>query len=117
MPGSFIQWLALVGIVAIPTVFLVELRKWQSPGSVVGRRLRILRVILISILELLLIMILAGGWVALHVSKLAELIYWFICILLGLAVVVLATFDLLAVMKGYSSVKSVLRGVEKDERK
>lgn len=117
MPGSFIQWVALIGVVAIPTLFFVEFRKWHSPGSIIGRRLRVLRITLISILEALLIMILAGGWVALHISKLGELIYWFVCILLGLAVVVLAAFDLLAVMRGYSTIKSVLRNVEEDERK
>ncbi|MEN6356571.1 MAG: hypothetical protein ABFD83_05745 [Armatimonadota bacterium] len=117
MPDSFVQWVALIGAVAMPIVFLVEFSKWRSPGSIIGRRLRILRIILIAIMEALFVMILAGGWVALHVSKLTELIYWFVCVLLGLAVIVLATFDLLAVLRGYSSVNRALRGVEKDERK
>ncbi|MHB9037870.1 MAG: hypothetical protein ACYC64_14525 [Armatimonadota bacterium] len=118
MSVTFAQWVALVGMVAVAIVFLIEVRRWFSPGSVIGRKQRMLRVALTLLVEVLFAMMLAGPWVASHTDPITELIYWTICVFLGLSVVILALFDLRAVMRGYASLnRRICRDIREDERR
>lgn len=115
---SFIQWVALIGIIAVLIGFAVEVRRWQTSGSMVGKYQRKIRIALVVLVEILFAMMLAGGWVAARGNIFTELIYWIICVFLGLVVVVLAMLDLRAVLKGYSSFNRQIREImREDERK
>ena len=98
---TFVQWIALIGIVVIAVFFVAEIVKWRSIGAIINRRQRILRVILIVLIEGLFGMMLAGPWVTGHKHPLVDLVYWFVCTMLCLAVVALAMVDLREVLKGY----------------
>ena len=115
---SFIQWVALVGIIAVLIGFVVEVRRWKTSGMMIGKYQRKLRIALVVLVEILFLMMLVGTWVASRGNIITELIYWTICVFIGLMIIVLAMLDLRAVLRGYSSynkqIREIMRG---DERK
>lgn len=120
MPESGIQWTALVGFVIIATLFISEIRRWRSLERVVGRPQKVIRVCLIVLIEAMFGMTFIGPWVATRRDPRAALIYWSICVLLALVVVVLAVLDLRYVMRGYLALTREmfgdLRGEDKRDR-
>lgn len=115
---SFLQWIVIIGIVAVLIGFVVEVRRWRALGSMVGRYQRKIRVTLVIMVELLFVLMLVGSWVASRGNIITELIYWTICVFLGLVIVVLAVLDLRAVLRGYSSFNRQIREImREDERK
>lgn len=93
------QWIALIGMVVIGALFVNELRKWRVPGCVIGKRHRMLRVALVVLFELLFTLIFIGPMVVNPKDMFSDLLYWSICLILGVAVVVLALFDVREVTK------------------
>ncbi len=91
---GIVQWIALVGIIAFGVLFVIEMLKWRQPGNVMSRRHKALRVGLVALLEAVLVMVFLAPMVSNPKNMLGELIYWSVCLMLGLAVVVLALFDL-----------------------
>jgi hypothetical protein len=115
-PDSAVLYIALVGIVVIAILFALEARRWKTMAQLISRRQRILRVILIVLIELLFVMILIGPWVLTKRHPVIQLLYWSACIIMGLVVVVLALVDLRAVAKGYAAVnRRLLSGLREDD--
>ncbi|MCE5315553.1 MAG: hypothetical protein ABFD49_09660 [Armatimonadota bacterium] len=114
----FGQWVAIAGIIAVTAVFITEVRRWRAPGCVIGRRRRIIRVALTVLVESLFAMMLIGPWVNFHSNLVIELIYWTLCVFLGVAVMILALYDLKAVATDYSSLnRRALRNLREDKPK
>lgn len=113
MPDVLIQWAALFGMFAVAVLFLIEARKWRAIDSIIGRRQRILRIWLVALIEALFAMMLVGPAVTSRKNPVAALVYWTICIFLGLTVVALTLFDLREVVKGYARMS---RGMFRDPR-
>lgn len=103
VPDSTLLYVALIGFVVIAILFVLELRRWKYLAQLIGRRQRVLRTVLIILIELLFVMILAGPWLIARHKPAIQLIYWFVSMLIGLAVVVIAFIDLRAVTKGYAA--------------
>lgn len=101
MPHDLIQWVALIGVVGIAVMFLVEVIRWKRHGSVMGRGHKTLRVTLILLFEILFIMLFASPWIASRRDPMTSLWYWTLCLLIGLAIVILAMLDVLVVVKKY----------------
>ncbi len=87
------QWISLIGMAAFAILFAVEINRWRWMGDVVSRKQRVLRALLVLLVEVLLLMVFFGPVVTAHGSRLRELVYWDCCVLVGLAVVVLAVLD------------------------
>jgi len=102
MFDSSVQWIAVLGFVIIGTLFVSEVRRWRSLERVVGRRQKAIRVCLIVLIEALFVMMFVGRWVTTRHNPVAALVYWSVCVLLALAVMVLAVVDLREVIKGYA---------------
>jgi len=116
MHDILIQGAALFGMVLIAAIFVLEARRWSSLESVIGRRQRILRIALLLIIEALLAMMVMGPWVTSRKDPIAALIYWSMCVVLGLAVVILTLVDLREVFKGYARMsRDLYRDLSKDE--
>ncbi len=102
MPSVTLQWFALLGFIGIGLLFLTELRRWRMLGSVIGRKQRVLRVWLILLVEVMFVMMYLGPLVTGRRDPLPELLYWTFCLLLGLAVVVVALADVRGVIRAYA---------------
>lgn len=120
MPGVT-QWLALVGLVITAFVFVAELLRWRAPGSVLGPRQKAVRVSLLVLMEALFVMILAGPLITAGRGVVGELIHWTICLTLGLAICLLALFDLRSVVNQFSArsrraMSDFVRDTERDKK-
>ena len=117
---DLMQWAALVGMVAIATLFLIEVRRWSSVDAIIGRRQRILRIWLVVLIEVLFVMMIIGPSIASRKDPVFALIYWTVCVVIGLTVVVLTLFDLREVVRGYGRASRRmfrdLRGEDDDTR-
>ena len=117
MPDSITQWAALIGMVIVAILFATELRRWRSVATIIGRTQRKLRVCLIVMIEALFAMVFAGPYITGR-DPFVSILYWLICTIVGLAVVVLALFDLWAVAKGYQAInREMFGGLRRDERR
>ena len=120
MFDSTIQWIALLGFVIVGTLFVTEIRRWKSLERVISRRQKVVRVCLIVLIEALFGMMFAGRWVTTRRDPSTALIYWSVCVLLALAVMILAVVDLRHVMRGYASLTremfSDLRGEDRRDQ-
>lgn len=102
MPAYWLQWIAIFGFAAVAALFLTELRRWKQLGSIIGRKQRICRIVLIVLVETLFVMMYASTHVTGHGNPLVELLYWMLCLFLGLTVIVVAVVDLREVIRGYA---------------
>jgi hypothetical protein len=120
MFDSSIQWIAVLGFVIIGTLFATEVRRWRSLERVIGRRQKVIRVCLIVLIEALFVMMFVGPWATTRRNPVAALVYWSVCVLLALAVIILAAVDLRHVMRGYASLTremfSDLRGGDRRDQ-
>lgn len=113
-----VQWIALFGIIVVGVLFISEVRKWRAIGSVMTRQQRILRVVLIVFVEALFVMMLIGPAVTERKDPISSLLYWTICLILGLSVVVLALLDLKTVAGQYVQLKrQIFRDLRGDDRR
>jgi len=103
MPDSTMQWIALFGFVIIGVFFALEVRRWRSVANVIGKRQRVLRVCLIVLIEALFALMFLGPWLTSRRDPIAAFVYWTVCVLLALGVVILALADLRAVFRGYAA--------------
>ena len=116
MHNILVQGAALFGMVLIAAFFVLEARRWRAPDSLIGRRQRVLRIVLMVIIETLLAMMVLGPWVTSRKDPIAALIYWSMCVVLGLAVVILTLVDLREVFKGYARMsRNLYRDLSQDE--
>lgn len=116
VPDSIMQWVALIGMVIVAVLFTTELRRWRSVASIIGRKQRRLRVCLVVMIEALFAMLFAGPYITGR-DPLAGILYWLICMVVGLVVVVLALLDLWAVAKGCQAInREVFGGLRREER-
>ena len=117
---DMMQWTALVGMVAIAALFLIEVRRWSSMEAIIVRRQRILRIWLVVLIEALFVMMIIGPLITSQKDPVFALIYWTVCVVVGLAIVVLTLFDLREVVRGYGRASRRmfrdLRGKEDDIR-
>lgn len=116
-PDPTVVYIALVGMVVIAILFTLEVRRWKTMAMLISRRQRILRVVLIALIELLFLMTLLGPWILHQRNPVAQLLYWSACLIMGLVVVVLALVDLRAVTKGYLAVSRRLLGDLRDDNR
>ena len=111
-----VQWIAVLGMVGIGVLFAVEVRRWRLLGPMMSRGQRILRVLLIALIELLFAMMLVGPAVTSRGGPIVSLLYWMGCLILGLAVVVLALLDVKAVMGQYARLnREIFRDLRGDD--
>lgn len=103
MPHSFVQWIALFGMLGIGLLFLTEVRRWRFLGRILDRKHQLLRVWLVVLIEVLFAMMYIGPWITNRKDPITELLYWTVCILVGFVVVVFALLDLRGVAREYSS--------------
>lgn len=116
-PDSSVLYIALIGMVAVGIMFVLEVRRWKTMARLITRRQRILRVVLICMIEFLFVMILIGPWVMAEKHVAIQLLYYVICLLVGFVVMILAVVDLRAVVRGYAAVnRSLLSGLGDDDR-
>lgn len=101
MTDDFVQIIALVGAVGIALLFLLEVRRWRDLSVVLGRKQRIIRTVLILLIEVMFALVFVGPLVTGHKNIMGELIYWLVCMVIGLAVVILALLDVLGVTRNY----------------
>ncbi len=118
MPLLSVQWIAGLGFVAVAVLFATEVRKWRALTAVIGRRQRILRTCLIFLIEVLFVMMFVGPFVTRGKYVLIELLYWLVCLILGLAVLILAVFDVREVAKSYvAQSRRVFGDLREDKRR
>lgn len=113
-----VQWIALLGMIAIAALFVIEVRKWRSIGRVMTRGQRILRVLLILCVEALFVMMIIGPSVTNQRDPIGSLLYWTICLILGLGVPVLALLDLKTVAGQYARLsRQIFQDLKRDDRR
>ncbi len=109
-PDSAVLYIALIGMVVVAIFFVLEVRRWKDVSQVITSRQRAIRVTLIVLIELLFVMVLIGPWVLHKRDLVMQLVYLSVCLAMGLAVVVVALVDLLAVARGYAALNRRLFG-------
>lgn len=113
---NLVQWAAILGMATIGVMFLTEVRKWRLLGPIMSRGQRILRALLFITIEALFAMMLIGPSVTSR-DPITSLLYWMICLILGLVVVVLALLDLRAVVGQYARLnRQAFRDLKNDDR-
>ena len=113
-----VQWIALLGMVGIGALFVIEVRRWRSLGRIMTRGQRILRVLLILCVEALFVMMIIGPAVTDRRDQIGSLLYWTVCLILGLAVVVLALLDLRTVVGQYARLnRQIFRDLKREDER
>jgi hypothetical protein len=113
-----VQWIAVFGMIVIASLFALEVRKWRSIGRVMTRGQRILRVLLMLCVEALFVMMIIGPSVTSHKDPIGSLLYWTVCLILCLGVVVLAMLDLKAVAAQYARLsREMFQELKRDDRR
>lgn len=97
-----IQWIALIGMVGIAALFMVEVRKWCAIASIMGRSQRILRGLMFLAIEMLFVMMLIGPWITGRKDPITSLLYWTVCLVVALVVIVLVLLDCRTVVRQYA---------------
>lgn len=97
-----VQWIAMLGMVGIGVLFLIEVRKWRMLGGVLTRGQRNLRAGMFAAMELLFGMLLVGPWITRGNDPIVSLLYWTICLVLGLLAIALILLDLRTVVRQYA---------------
>lgn len=111
-----VQWIAVLGMIGIAALFVIEVRRWRSIGRIMGRWQRTLRVVLILCVEALFVMMIIGPVVTDKRDPIGSLMYWTICLILGLAVVVLTLLDLKIVAGQYARLsKQIFQDLKRDD--
>ncbi len=98
---DLVQWIALLGMLGIGLLFVSEVRKWRMLGGVLTRGQRALRAAMFLTMELLFAMLLAGSWITRSKDPAVSLLYWTVCMVLGLVVIVLIGLDFRTVVRQY----------------
>ena len=110
------QWIAVLGMIGIAALFMIEVRRWRSIGLIMGRGQRVLRVALILCVEALFVMMIVGPAVTDAKDHIGSLLYWTVCLILGLAVVVLALLDLKTVAGQYARIsRQIFQDLKRDD--
>lgn len=96
------QWLALGGMLIMALFFVMDVRRWCLPDSVVRGRQRLLRIALFVLVESLFGMWFAAPFVISRRDPVMVLVYWSVCTILGIAIAVLAFLDMREVTREFS---------------
>jgi len=97
MSGQYMQIAIVIVMIAAVLFFFSDVRKWNSLRSLISHRVKILRVILLGIVETLLVLLLIGPP---HHNTQIQLSYWSLIVALALGIVVVALWDVREVMQG-----------------
>ena len=112
------QWIAVLGMIGIAALFMIEVRRWRSIGRIMGRGQRVLRVALILCVEALFVMMIVGPTATDRKDPIGSLLYWTVCLILGLGVVVLALLDLKTVAGQYSRLsRQMFQDLKRDDER
>lgn len=112
------QWIALAGIVIVGLAYLTELVKWRASGSVISRRHKVMRTSLALLMEIIFGLVWFGPLLTHGRHVLTQLIYWMVCMLLALAVFVLAALEVKEVAKQFMTLnRRVFREFMDDTRR
>jgi|GEM_PF-3764293 len=115
MSGQYMQIAVVIGMIAAVAFFLTDVSKWNSLQSLINQRVKILRTVLLAIVELLFILLLVGPP---HRSIQIQLSYWSFIVALALGVVVVALLDVREVMHSLRSLnKEVFDSLKEDRDK
>lgn len=118
MPGGFLSTIALIGMVAVAIMFVFELRRWRMQGPVTGRAHRVLRVSMVVLIEALFALMIAGPAVTSSKDPVSALIYWTVCLAVGMAVIVLALIDFRNVVEQYGRLhRRLFRDLTRDDER
>lgn len=99
---DLVQWITVFGMTGIAVLFALEVRRWRLAGPMITRGQKILRVVLILFVEILFVMMLVGPAVTSRKNPMAALLFWTVCLVLGLTVIALALLDLRMVVRQYA---------------
>jgi hypothetical protein len=107
---------AIAGMAAGFGFFILEITRWRGGESFITRYHKALRVALFVLIEGLMALMLIGvTWPAR--DRLLDAIYWSGCVLVGIAVVIVAWLDLREVLQGTRRmVRSTFRGGDADKK-
>ncbi len=105
VPATLWQWVALVCAVAVGVLFVTEIRRWLGGWVLVTHKQKAIRICLVVLIETLLAMVYLGLRQQGVGDPIRELIYWSICVTIGLVILILALLDLLATSRGYSRLR------------
>ncbi len=115
MSGQYMQIAVVIVMIAAVLFFFSDVRKWNSLQSLISHRVKILRVILLAIVETLLVLLLIGP--PRHDTQL-QLSYWSFIVALALGIVVVALWDVREVMQGLRRLnKEVFDSLKEDRDK
>jgi len=96
-------------------LFVTEIRRWLGGWVLVTHKQKAIRICLVVLIETLLAMVYLGLRQQGVGDPIRELIYWSICVTIGLVILVLALLDLLATSRGYSRLRQrVMRETLRD---
>ncbi|MFQ3548910.1 MAG: hypothetical protein SNJ70_04100 [Armatimonadota bacterium] len=107
MPVQVIQWVALFGMVSLGIIFVLEIKRWNQLKNVLEPRQRYTRIALILLIQLLFLLIIFGPLITGQDNPLRSLIYWSVCVLIALVVVVVAAIDLRYVLRSVRRIASI----------
>lgn len=118
MHDGFLPTVAIVGMMVVAVMFVLELRRWRAQGPATGRAHRLLRVWIVVLIEALFALMIAGPAIIGLRDPITALIYWTVCLGIGLAVVVLALIDFRNVIEQYARLhRGLFRDLTDDEHK
>lgn len=100
MSGQYLQPVVISLMIVAIVFFFSDVRKWNSLQSLISRKVKILRTILLAIVEILLALLFLGSSILDHCNPLMQLSYWSIIVALALGIVVVALLDVREVMRG-----------------
>ena len=103
LPEPLMQWAALIGALIVAVFFVREVFRWNSPCAVLVRpKQRKMRMAEVILIEAVFTMMFFGPLVVgKHANPIVALLYWTVCVFIGLAVLLVAMFDLLSITMGY----------------
>jgi hypothetical protein len=114
--NTLIMVVAIVGMAAAFGFFVLELTRWRSGESFISRYHKAVRVVLFILIEgLMALMVVGVVWPAR--DPLLDPIYWIGCMLVAIAVVIVAWLDLREVIRGTKRiVRATFRGENEDKK-
>lgn len=113
---SGIQMLIIILMIVALVFFLLDVRKWNSLQSLINRKVKILRAILLFIVEALLVLFLLKERILEGDSMQVQLSYWSSIVALAFAVVVVALLDVREVIWSLRKMnKDIFQSIKEDK--
>lgn len=97
-----VTYIALICLVVSVIALIVEIAKWRTSRRILTRKHRIIRLCAGMMLIALLCMIILGGRVDLSFNPLSLILYWGICMILIILLIMAALFDIRETIVAYA---------------